>query len=191
MTAFGELKGNVISDLNVYNAERYAHKKHSSLLTAFLLIRSTIVHRGFRAMLIYRLGHYAYLTKNRPLLGIALSLKAVLSMIDISFKAEIGSGMHIHHGQGVVIGDSVIGKNVGIWQGVTIGSTWNKEREGRSYPIVGDNVRLSAGAKIIGPVSIGKDVVIGANAVVVEDIPESCVAVGVPAKVVGSSKKLR
>jgi serine O-acetyltransferase len=71
---------------------------------------------------------------------------------------------------------------------VTIGTTWNKEKADRSYPIIGDNVWISAGAKIIGPVSIGDDTIIGANAVVVKDIPERCVAVGMPAKVVGSSK---
>lgn len=189
MTTFVELKSNIISDLNTYYSERYGHKS-SSLPTTCLLIRSTIVHRGFRALLFYRLAHYAHLKKNKPLLKIAQFLQTILSAIDISFEAEIGSGMHISHGVGVVIGNSVIGNNVQIWQGVTIGTTWNKDKGGRSYPIVGDNVWISAGAKIIGPVSIGKDTVIGANAVVAKDIPESCVAVGVPAKVVGSSKEV-
>jgi serine O-acetyltransferase len=97
----------------------------------------------------------------------------------IGRKTNIGPGFVILHSFGIVINSSVrAGKNLTLEHGVTIGSEKNQN------PIIGDNVFIGAGAKIIGPVSIGSDVKIGANAVVIHDLPNGATAVGVPARVV-------
>jgi serine O-acetyltransferase len=97
---------------------------------------------------------------------------------------EIGYGLWIPHASCIVFGDAIIGNDVKIYQGVTLGASWGHEKGGRRYPTIRDNVKISAGAKIIGPVVIGKNSIIGANAVVVDDIPEDSIAVGIPAKFV-------
>jgi serine O-acetyltransferase len=103
----------------------------------------------------------------------------------IGMGAEIGKGSVLGYGGiGVVIHHrAVIGKNVSIGQNVTIGGTSKKYE----VPIIGDNTELASGAVIVGPIKIGKDCVIGANAVVVKDIPDNSVAVGVPARVIKSN----
>jgi serine O-acetyltransferase len=103
---------------------------------------------------------------------------------EISPYAHIGTNFRLMHPLGVVIGqDARIGNNVRIWQQVTLGSH-GKPGEKWAYPVVEDNVKIFAGAKIIGNVRIGKNSVIGANAVVIKDVPPDSVAVGVPAKVI-------
>lgn len=100
----------------------------------------------------------------------------------IGLGAKIGKGVILGYGGlGVVIHERTeIGDNVNIGTGVTIGGTSRKYK----VPIIGENSIISSGTKIIGPVSVGKNCIIGANAVVVDDIPDNCVAVGVPAKVI-------
>ena len=103
--------------------------------------------------------------------------------IEIHPCARIGKGLFIDHGMGVVIGEtSIIGNNVTLFQGVTLGGT-GKEK-GKRHPTLGNNVVVGAGAKILGPVKIGDGAMIGAGSVVVKDIPENDIAVGVPAKVI-------
>lgn len=97
----------------------------------------------------------------------------------ISGSACIEPGLSLPHPVGIIIGREVkIGKNATIYQGVTLGQKNNK------YPIVGDNVTIYAGAKIIGDVTIGNNVIVGANAVVIHDVPDNCVVAGVPAKII-------
>jgi len=100
----------------------------------------------------------------------------------LPYKAKIGGKLTLGYGgMGIVIHDNaVIGTNCHFDQGVTIGGSSKKI----DVPIIGNNVYLGAGAKVIGPVKIGNDVVIGANAVVLSNLPDNCVAVGVPAKVI-------
>lgn len=97
-------------------------------------------------------------------------------------KTKFGKGVQLGYGGlGIVIhGKSVIGDNVVIGTGVTIGGTSKKI----DVPVIGENSMISTGAKIIGPIQIGKNCVIGANAVVLTDIPDNCVAVGIPAKII-------
>ncbi len=106
----------------------------------------------------------------------------LLCNCQIGINAKLGSGVILGYGGlGVVIHDrTVIGSDVIVGPGVTIGGT-NKNNV---VPIIGDNCYISTGAKIIGPVKIGKNCVIGANAVVLDDIPDNCVVVGVPARIV-------
>jgi serine O-acetyltransferase len=102
--------------------------------------------------------------------------------IEIHPGATIGEGLFIDHGMGVVIGEtSVIGRNVTIFQGVTLGGT-GKER-GKRHPTIGDNVVIGTGAKVLGNIKVGDNVQIGANAVVIRDVPDNATVVGVPGRI--------
>ena len=102
--------------------------------------------------------------------------------IEIHPGAQIGKGLFIDHGMGVVIGETtVIGDNCLLYQGVTLGGT-GKDK-GKRHPTLGDNVMVGAGAKVLGPINIGNNVKVAANAVVLKDIPDNCTAVGVPARI--------
>jgi serine O-acetyltransferase len=105
--------------------------------------------------------------------------------IDLHHKAEIGKGLYISHFGGIFLASAVkIGEYCNLSQDVAIG--WAGRGDKRGCPVIGDRVYIAPGAKIIGPVKIGNDVAIGANAVVTKDLPDSAVAVGVPAKVISS-----
>lgn len=110
----------------------------------------------------------------------------IITGIDISPGAEIGERFAISHGQGIVIGDAVIGDDCRILQGVTIGRAGFDDHtdEPSAYPRIGDRVTIYAGAVLVGGVTIGHDAVIAANAVVVEDVPPGVVVGGVPARVI-------
>lgn len=118
--------------------------------------------------------------------GVAQILKNVNRIIyscDIAFNISIGSNLKLpHQGLGVVIGpEVVIGNNVTIFQNITLGAKANGEKY--SAPIIGDNVMIGAGACILGNVRVGNNVKIGANSVVLTDIPDNCMAVGAPAQI--------
>ncbi len=103
--------------------------------------------------------------------------------IEIHPGAKIGSGFFIDHGMGVVIGEtSEIGNNVTLYQGVTLGGTGKVK--GKRHPTIGNNVVISAGAKVLGSIEIGNNVIIGAGAVVVKSVPDNCTVVGVPGRIV-------
>lgn len=180
------LSTTILADLNRY----YSHHGRDIVTEGrTAIIRATtfqlLFSRGFRAIFCYRLRNHAE-RKKIPLLGGLVGLVDTLfNSIEIHPHARIGSGLFIPHPQCIVIGArSVIGSNVTINQGVTVGASLGKEIDGQTEPVVEDNVLLGAGAKIIGPVTIGKNAMIGANAVVVKDVPAWTVAVGVPAGVV-------
>lgn len=102
--------------------------------------------------------------------------------VEIHPAAKIGRGVLIDHGSGVVIGETAeVGDNCTIYQGVTLGGT-GKDR-GKRHPTLGNNVMVGAGARVLGPFKVGNNVKIAANAVVLEEIPDNCTAVGVPARV--------
>ena len=103
--------------------------------------------------------------------------------IEIHPGAVIGEGFFIDHGTGVIIGEtSVIGKNVTLYQGVTLGGT-GKET-GKRHPTIGDNVMISAGAKVLGSFTVGENSKIGAGSVVIREVPPNCTVVGVPGQIV-------
>ena len=107
----------------------------------------------------------------------------MITGIEIHPGAKIGKGLMIDHGTGVVIGETaVIGDNCTIYQGVTLGGTGKDV--GKRHPTLGNNVMVGAGAKVLGPFYIGDNTKIAANAVVLEEMPENCTAVGIPAKIV-------
>ena len=103
--------------------------------------------------------------------------------VDIHPAAQIAGGVFIDHAVGVVIGETaIIGTNVLLYQGVTLGGTGKEE--GKRHPTIEDNVMISAGAKVLGNITIGHDSKIGAGSVVLKDIPPHCTVVGVPGKIV-------
>ena len=162
-----------------------AKKTSGRLRFISAVIEHLIYMDGYRALFFYRLQHSSPIKKNRPLRVLIRLLNAFLNRIELDPRAQIGAGCMIPHGQCIIIGSScILGKNVTIYQGVTIGAIAGKMKNGRVDPVIGDGVMLGAGAKVLGPICIGNNSVIGANSVVIHDIPENSVAVGIPAKVV-------
>jgi serine O-acetyltransferase len=142
-----------------------------------------LTYAGFHAILFYRLAHWLWWHKI-PFIPRALSQFArFITGVEIHPGATIGSGLFIDHGMGVVIGEtSEIGDNVTIFQGVTLGGT-GKQR-GKRHPTIGSHVVVGAGAKVLGPIRIGDYVKVGANSVVLQDVPDHSTVVGIPGKVV-------
>jgi serine O-acetyltransferase len=143
----------------------------------------SLTYAGFHALLFYRFAHGLW-KKRFPFIPRALSqLARFLTGIEIHPGATIGSGMFIDHGMGVVIGEtSEIGDNVTLFQGVTLGGTG--KLRGKRHPTLGSHVVVGAGAKVLGPIKIGDYVKIGANSVVLQDVPDHSTVVGIPGKIV-------
>lgn len=142
-----------------------------------------LLYPSFRVMLSYRRAHKLY-QKGHYFRARRISQKAVRKTgIEIHPGAVIGKGFFIDHGSGVIIGETtVIGDNVTLYQGVTLGGT-GKET-GKRHPTLKDNVMVSAGAKVIGSFTVGENSKIGAGSVVLEEVPPNCTVVGVPGRIV-------
>lgn len=142
-----------------------------------------LLYSGVHALMAYRVAHKLH-EKKKYLPARAISQTArFFTGIEIHPGAKIGKGLMIDHGMGVVIGETAeIGDNCTLYQGVTLGGT-GKDL-GKRHPTLGDNVMVGAGAKVLGPFKIGDNTKIAANAVVLEEIPDNCTAVGIPAKIV-------
>jgi serine O-acetyltransferase len=140
-------------------------------------------YSGFKAILRYRLAHWFY---NKGFKGIAryISMRARNRFaIDIHPAAQIGPGFFIDHGVGVVIGETtVIGEDCMLFQGVTLGGTGKDT--GKRHPTLGNHVMVSAGATILGPVTVGDYCKIGAGSVVLINVPPHCTVVGIPGRIV-------
>jgi serine O-acetyltransferase len=134
---------------------------------------------GIHALLAYRLAHALH-EAGVPVLPRALALVArSVTGIEIHPAARIGPGLFIDHGAGVVIGETAdIGEDVTLYQGVTLGGTGFAT--GKRHPTVQDNVTIGSGAKLLGPITIGHGAKIGANSVVITDVPPNCTVVGNP-----------
>jgi len=148
--------------------------------------------RGAVAVLLFRLMRRSYKKEYRFGAFILSMLNQVLCGVEIGYNVDIGPGFEIAHGGGIVIGGDVIaGANLSIRQGVTIGGTFFGKRnaEGRAFPILADNIFIGTGACVAGPVSVGHDVIIGANTVVTRDVPENTVFAGLPGAVIKADGK--
>jgi serine O-acetyltransferase len=138
---------------------------------------------GFHAVLFHRLAHRLWTNRLFFLGRLTSQVGRWLTGIEIHPGAVIGKSFFIDHGMGVVVGETTeIGDNVTLYHGVTLGgTTWQK---GKRHPTIGNNVVVGAGAKVLGPVKIGDNTRIGANSVVISEIPPNSVVVGIPGKVV-------
>jgi serine O-acetyltransferase len=134
---------------------------------------------GVQAVLAHRVAHALH-TAGVPVLPRAIAYAArALTGIEIHHAAAVGEGLFIDHGSGVVIGETaIIGNGVTLYQGVTLGGTGFET--GKRHPTVQDNVTIGSGAKLLGPIEIGHGAKIGANSVVVHDVPPNATVVGVP-----------
>lgn len=138
---------------------------------------------GVHALISHRLAHRLWLAGWRYPARLLAFLARLLSNVDIHPGARIGERFFIDHGAGVVIGETAqIGDDVTLYHGVTLGGTsWSK---GKRHPTLEHGVMVGAGAKILGPIRIGAGARVGANSVVVQDVPAACTVVGIPGKVV-------
>jgi len=142
-----------------------------------------LTYSGLHAVRSYRKANWFYRRKLYTIARIISQWSRFFTGIEIHPGATIGKGLFIDHGMGVVIGETTeIGDNCVLYQGVTLGGT-GKEK-GKRHPTLGNNVMVGAGAKVLGPFNVGDNVKIAANAVVLNEIPPNCTAVGVPARVV-------
>ena len=142
-----------------------------------------ILYPSFKVMISYRRAHKLYLKGHYFWARWIAQRAARRTGIEIHPGATIGKGFFIDHGTGVIIGETtIIGDNVTLYQGVTLGGT-GKET-GKRHPTLEDNVMVSAGAKVIGSFTVGKNSKIGAGSVVIEEVPPNCTVVGVPGHIV-------
>lgn len=146
------------------------------------------LYPSFKAIIRYRVAHKLYI-KGHYFLARWISQRAVRKTgIEIHPGATIGKGFFIDHGNGVIIGETaIIGDNVTLFQGVTLGGT-GKER-GKRHPTIEDNVMISAGAKVLGSFTVGSNSKIGAGSVVLQPVPPNSTVVGVPGRVVKRDNK--
>ncbi|SHK85928.1 serine O-acetyltransferase EpsC [Hespellia stercorisuis] len=142
-----------------------------------------LLYPSFKVILQYRKAHKLYL-KGHYFLARWISQRAARKTgIEIHPGATIGKGLFIDHGSGVIIGETaILGDNVTLYQGVTLGGTGKEQ--GKRHPTIGDNVMISAGAKVLGSFTVGENSKIGAGSVVIEEVPPNCTVVGVPGRIV-------
>ena len=150
-----------------------------------------LTYPGAKAVFFHKIANFFAIAKFNLIARIISQFSRFLTGIEIHPKANIGKNLFIDHGMGVVIGEtSEIGDNVTIYHMATLGGispsiNSNEQRNIKRHPTLKDNVIVGSGAQILGPVTVGKNAKIGANAVVTKDVPENAVMVGIPAKNVG------
>ena len=162
------------SDLSIVFDRDPAARSYLEIITTY---------PGVHAILFHRLAHLFWRIKFYWVARVISYLSRIITGIEIHPGAIIGRRFFIDHGMGVVIGETaIIGDDCTIYHGVTLGGTsW---KQGKRHPTLEDQVVIGAGAKILGPITIGNGAKIGSNAVVVKDIPKNATAVGIPARIV-------
>ena len=147
-----------------------------------------LTYPGAKAVFFHKIANFFAIAKFHLVARIISQFSRFLTGIEIHPRANIGKNLFIDHGMGVVIGEtSEIGDNVTIYHMATLGGispsvNSNEQRNIKRHPTLKDNVVIGSGAQILGPVTVGKNAKIGANAVVTKDVPENAVMVGIPAK---------
>ena len=147
-----------------------------------------LTYPGAKAVFFHKIANFFAIAKFNLIARIISQFSRFLTGIEIHPKANIGKNLFIDHGMGVVIGEtSEIGDNVTIYHMATLGGispsiNSNEQRNIKRHPTLKDNVVIGSGAQILGPVTVGKNAKIGANAVVTKDVPDNAVMVGIPAK---------
>lgn len=142
-----------------------------------------LAYPGVHAVLLHRVSHRLWLADWKLAARLLAAFTRWLTNVDIHPGATIGKRFFIDHGAGVVIGETAeIGNDVTMYHGVTLGgTTWNKEKR---HPTLGDNVLIGAGAKILGAITLGNNVRVGANSVVIKDVPPCCTVIGIPGRII-------
>ncbi len=165
-------------DISIVFERDPAARTHFEILTTY---------PGVHALIMHRFSHWLWRARFYWLGRVFSHLGRFLTGIEIHPGATIGNRVFIDHGMGVVIGETaVIGDDCTLYHGVTLGGTsWNK---GKRHPTLEQGVVIGAGAKVLGPITIGKNAKIGSNAVVVKDVPENATAVGIPARILEEEK---
>ena len=152
------------------------------------LFEAIFYYPSLKALLYHRLSHKLYNKKKYTLAWIVSQRARKKTGIEIHPGAKIGRNLFIDHGMGVVIGETAeVGDNVTMYHGVTLGGLGGEPNVKR-HPTVEDNVMIGAGAKILGPITIGRGAKIGANAVILKDVPPYTTVVGVPGRVVRTNR---
>lgn len=162
------------------NIIRTYKEKDPAARTVFSILINT---PGLHALFIHRLAHFLYQRKLYFPARFLSQLSRFFTGIEIHPGAKIGKRLFIDHGMSIVIGETAeIGDDVTLFHEVTLGGT-GKDK-GKRHPTIGNNVFLSAGVKVLGPIEIGDNTKVGANAVVLHSLPKNATAVGIPARVV-------
>ena len=143
------------------------------------VIEAIILYPGFHAIFFHRIAHFLYIKKLFFLARLISQISRFFTGIEIHPGAKIGKKLFIDHGMGIVVGETAtIGNNCTLYHNSTLGGT-GKDKYKR-HPDLGDNVMVGSGAKVLGPIKIGNNVKIGANSVVLKDVPNNVTVVGVP-----------
>jgi len=173
------LKNTLLADLS--RQYLFGGQKERKVSLSGVIISS--LSPRFAPVVIFRLSHWCF-ERKLPVLPKALSLvNFIVFGLEVAVRCKIGPGLYFPHTQGTVIGALQIGKNATIYHNVTLGAREvDVGYSTSSRPVVGDNAILGSGAKILGPVVLGDDVRVGANAVVVDDVASGLTVVGIPAR---------
>ena len=154
-----------------------------------------LTYPGVKAVFFHKIANFFAIAKFDLIARIISQFSRFLTGIEIHPKAKIGKNLFIDHGMGVVIGEtSEIGNDVTIYHNVTLGGVApsinsNEQRNVKRHPTLEDKVVVGSGAQILGPITIGKNSLIGSNAVVTKDVPEKSIMIGIPARRVGDASK--
>ncbi len=147
-----------------------------------------LCYSGFHAVTLHRISHFLWRKKFYLLARMLAQFSRFITGIEIHPGAKLGRRVFIDHGMGVVIGETAeVGDDVTIYHGVTLGGTSLKKE--KRHPTIGNNVIIGTGAKILGPFKVGDRVQIGANSVVIKEVPDDATVVGVPGRIVGGLRK--
>lgn len=163
----------------IADAKNILHKDPAARSLAEVML----LYPGWHALVYYRVSHWFYKHHRFFCARMVSQWGRGFTGIEIHPGAEIGNGLFMDHGMGIVIGETTeIGNNVTLYHGVTLGGTGKDA--GKRHPTIGDNVLIATGSKVLGPVTIGNNSRIGANSVVLSCVPPDATVVGIPGKVV-------
>jgi len=169
----------ILVSITFYTEIRAAQRKDPA---ARSFLEVLLLYQGLHALISHRMAHFFYKMRLFFIARLMSQFSRHMTGIEIHPGAQIGKGLFIDHGMGVVIGETaVIGENVLLYQGVTLGGTGLQK--GKRHPTIGNNVVIGTGAKVLGNITVGDNSYIGANAVVIKDVPQNSTVVGVPGRI--------
>ena len=168
---------NIKEFIDIYKRKDPASRSYLEIITCY---------PGLHSILFYKISNFFWRLNLKLIARIMSNISRFLTGIEIHPAVKIGKNLFIDHGMGVVIGEtSIIGDNVTIYQGVTLGGT--KRIKKKRHPTISDNVIIGAGAKVLGPIKVGKNSKIGANSVVTKNVPSNTTVVGIPGRIIDNN----